>query len=161
MYRRESQGEQAWANCPSSPPRIASARELTELAATVGYPVYWVGPVPGKELELKELSGGSGGVQVVYLAEGAKAGEGSVKSLTIGSYPLPDPTAALDGFTKRPKAVVFHASDGRKVVTSKKTPTSVYFASPDNKVQVEVYDPSPKRAMNLARSGRICPVSPG
>ena len=38
------------------------------------------------------------------------------------------------------------------------SPTSVYFASPDNSVQVEVYDPSPQRAMSLALSGKVQPA---
>lgn len=138
-------------------PRIVTVDELREVAAKLGQPIYWAGPVKGRELELKEL--GEGGVQVLYLPEGTEAGGGSVKSLTIGSYPLPDPTAALEGFAKRNGSVVFHASNGRKVVTSKQSPTSVYFASPENSVQVEVYDPSSKRALNLALSGQISPTS--
>lgn len=136
--------------------RIVTVADLREAAATLGQPIYWAGPVAGTELELREL--GEEGVQVRYLAEGAEAGTGSVKSLTIGSYPLPDPTAALNGFAKRSGAIVLHASDGRKVVTSKQAPASAYFASPENSVQVEVYDPSPKRAVNLALSGKVQPA---
>lgn len=136
--------------------RIVTVAELREAAATLGQPIYWAGPAAGKELELSELP--EGGVQVLYLPEGTEAGEGSVESLTIGSYPLADPTAALEGFAKRPGSLVFHARGGRKVVVSKQSPTSAYFASPDNSIQVEVYDPSPKRAINLALSGRVQPA---
>jgi hypothetical protein len=140
-------------------PRIVTVADLREAAATLGQPIYWAGPLPGKEMELMELAGGTGGVQVAYLPEGAEAGEGSAKkALTIGSYPLPDPNAALDGFAKQPEAVVFKGSGGRKVVVSKKVPTSAYFVSPDNSVQVEVYDPSSKRAIDLALSGKVQPA---
>jgi hypothetical protein len=137
-------------------PRIVSVDELREVAVTLGQPIYWAGPVKGKELELKELS--EGGVQVLYLPEGTAAGEGSPKSLTIGSYPLPDPEKALEGFAKRDGSSAQTASDGREVVASAESPTSVYFASPDNSVQVEVYDPSPQRAMSLALSGKVQPA---
>jgi hypothetical protein len=53
---------------------------------------------------------------------------------------------------------VRHAPDGREVVTSVEKLTSVYFAGSEGDVQVEVYDPSYKRAMSLALSDRVQPV---
>jgi len=145
----------------SAAPETASARivtpaELGDVAATSGYPVYWAGLKPGTELELTELS--EGGTQVRYLPEGTEAGGGSVALTTIGSYPLPDPQESLDGFAARKGSEVLRAEDGRKVVTSSDNPTSVYFVSPDNSVQVEVYDPSPQRAMTMALSGKVRPA---
>ncbi|MGA8745184.1 MAG: hypothetical protein WB507_04905 [Solirubrobacterales bacterium] len=99
-----------------------------------------------------------GGTRVRYVPKGTRAVEGSIEVLTVSSYPLSDPTTSLQGFAKRPGAVVRHANDGSEVVSSKERPTSVYFASPDNSVQVEVYDPSPQRAMSLALSGRVQPA---
>lgn len=137
-------------------PRIVTVAELREAAATLGQPIYWAGPEAGKELELKEL--GEGGVQVVYVPEGTEPGQEPAKALTIGSYTLPDPAGALEAVAKRPGEIVRQASDGREVVTSEESPTNVYFVSPDNSVQVEVYDPSAKRAMNLALSGKVQPA---
>lgn len=156
LATRDSGGGSQPTAAEEAGPRIVTVDELREVAARLGQPIYWAGPVEGRELELKELD--EGGVQVLYLPEGTEAGGVSVKSLTIGSYPLPDPAAALEGFAKRNGSVVFHASNGRKVVTSKQSPTSVYFASPENSVQVEVYDPSSKRALNLTLSGQISPT---
>ena len=137
-------------------PRIVSAAQLREAAATLGQPIYWAGPMPGKDLELDELS--EGGVRVRYLPEGAKAGKSSSKSLTIGSYPLPNPARSLQGFAEREGSIVRHAIDGREVVTSEQAPGSAYFVSPENSVQVEVYDPSPQRAVKLALSGQVRPA---
>lgn len=89
-----------------------------------------------------------------YVAEGAEPGE----SLTIGSYPLENPSAAIQALAEEPGAIVRTAPDGRTIASSEGTPTSVYFASPDGSVQVEVYDPSPQRAMSLALSARVEPV---
>jgi len=136
--------------------KVVSEAELEDIAASAGHPVYWAGPIKGKELEATESADGD--VQVSYLDAGAEAGGGSSGLLTIGSYPLPDPSSALEGFAERKGSIVRHASDGRKVVTSTEAPTSVYFTSPDNSVQVEVYDPSPARAMSLALSGEVQPI---
>lgn len=135
--------------------RIVSPAELGDVAATAGHPVYWAGPMPGAELELTELP--DGGTQVRYPPEGSEAGEGSVETTTIGSYPLPDPQAQLDGFAKRQGSTV-HRAGGREVVVSTERPTSAYFVSPDNSVQVEVYDPSPQRALRLALSAKVRPA---
>ncbi|MGB7587672.1 MAG: hypothetical protein WBM00_03075 [Solirubrobacterales bacterium] len=156
LATRSDNGSSEPAEPEVGPPRIVAVDELREVAATLGQPIYWAGPVPGKELELNEL--GEGGVQLLYVPEGTGAGEGSPKSLTIGSYPLSDPAKALEGFAKRQGSIVHHAADGREVVTSEDTPTSVYFSSPENSVQIEVYSPSAKRAMNLALSGKVQPA---
>jgi hypothetical protein len=140
----------------SSSGRIVSEAQLGETAAKLGQPVYWAGTQAGNELELTELS--EGGTQVRYVPEGTEVAEGSAALLTIGSYPVPNPKKALEGFAKRPGSIVHHAKDGTEVLTSEGSPTSVYFVSPDNSVQVEVYDPSPQRAMSLALSGRAQPV---
>ncbi len=140
-------------------PRIVTVAELREAAVTLGQPIYWAGPMAGKELELSEL--GEGGVQVLYLPKGAEVGEQpDAYFFTVGSYPLPDPAAALEGFAKRPGTVVHRSPDGREVFVSKQRPANVYFASPDNSVQVEVYDPSSgKRALSLALSGQVSPAN--
>jgi hypothetical protein len=153
----DSESPEPAAAVEAAAPRIVTVDELREVAATLGQPIYWAGPVAGKELELKELAEG-GGVQLLYLPNGTEAGKGSPKSLTIGSYPLPDPEKALEGFAERPGSSSRTASDGREVVSSSTAPTSVYFTSPDNSVQVEVYDPSAQKAMSIALSGKVEPA---
>jgi hypothetical protein len=135
--------------------RVVTPAELQEAAAALGQPIYWAGQVAGMKLELAELAGG--GVQVFYVPENGEASNPRLL-LTVGSYPLPDPTAALQSVAGRPGAIVRRARDGRKVVSSEGSRTSVYFASPDNSVQVEVYDPSSAQAMSLALSGRVQPA---
>ena len=137
--------------------RIVTPAELTTAAAELGQPIYWAGPMAGKQLELRELGEGQG-AQVVYLPEGAEAGQDSPDALTIGSYPLADPKSAVEGYAGRAGSHVLHSSEGREVVTSDQAPTSAYFAAPDNSVQVEVYDPSTKRALTLALSAQVKPA---
>jgi len=136
--------------------KIVSVEELEEFAGESGHAVYWAGPLPGKVLEISETDAGN--VQLRYLDEGTEAGGGGGAVLTIGSYPLADPAAAVKGFGERKDSLVRHSSDGREVVTNVEKPTSVYFAGADDDVQVEVYDPNYKRAMALALSDQVRPV---
>lgn len=136
--------------------RIVEPAELAEAAATLGHPVYWAGPIAGAELELTESEDGS--AQLRYLADPGEAGTESPDALTVGSYPLADPAGALDTFAAEPGSVVNRTKDGAKVVFSEANPNSVYLVSPDNSVQVEVYDPSPRRALGLALSGQVRPA---
>lgn len=130
--------------------RVLSAGELSRFAEGLEYPVYWAGPVAGAELQLVEVDEG---VQVRYAEPGRKPAE----ELTIGSYPVANPRRAVAAVAAEAGAEVRSGAGGR-VVTNSGSPTSVYFASPDNAVEVEVYDPRPARAMSLARSGRVQPV---
>lgn len=152
LATRDGDDEAAPASSEAAETRIVDAAELGEIAALAGHPVYWAGPVAGAVMEATEGSDGS--VQVTYLEDGGD----STEALTVGTYPLPDPQGALDDFAARPGSVVRQADDGTEVVTSSEQPTSVYFVDPDNTVQVEVYDPSPSRALSLALSGRVRPA---
>lgn len=136
--------------------RIVDPAALGDAAALSGHPVYWAGQVPGTELGLSEDAGGI--VQVRYLPVGSTPEQAGEDVLTVGSYPLPDPARALTAFARRPRSRLLHGSDGKMVVTSAESPGSAYFVSPDNSVQVEVYDPVPKRALRLALSGRVRPA---
>jgi hypothetical protein len=137
--------------------RIVEAGQLADAAATLGHPVYWAGPIEGSELELTEAEDGS--TQVRYLEDPGEAGAESSSVLTIGSYPLPDPAAALDAFAAEPGSVVKRAANGAEVLFSESNPSSVYFVAPDNSVQVEVYHPQPQRALDLALAGDVRPAS--
>jgi hypothetical protein len=140
----------------AAPPRLVSEAELAGLAAEVGYRVYWAGPIAGTELELTEEP--EGGVRLRYLEGDASPGDESTAYLTIGTYPLADPVGALEAFAAEPGSVVRRAPDGREVATATAKPTSVYFANAEDGVQVEVYDPSPRRALRLALSGQVQPA---
>jgi hypothetical protein len=131
--------------------RIVSTAQLAEAAAALDQLVYWAGPVPGTKLELSEFPGG---VQVRYLRTGTPADE----SLTVATYSRANAEAELRAFAARPGSFTRGGVAGRLVVSSKEQPTSAYFAAADGSAQVEVYDPSPARALSLARSLRVRPV---
>lgn len=175
---RDSSSERAVAPI-GEVPQTVTPHELATIAARAGGPVYWAGEMLGKELEAYELA--DGGVQVRYVNDEdepptgtAETGEGwteaegwvgtdEAKRITgdtpmIGSYPLPDPAGAVAALAAQPEAIVRRSENGRVVVASAERPTSVYFASPDNRVQVEVFDPSSARALRLALSLHVRPA---
>ena len=110
----------------------------------------------GTDLELEELQGE--GVRVRYVPEGTEAGKAPPEALTVGSYLLPNPQEALETFANEPGSATRQGKNGREVVVDTEQPTSVYFVDPEDTVQVEVYDPSPEKAMSLALSGKAGPA---
>lgn len=148
--------EEAPAGGEDTGARTVSEAELAELAADSGHPVYWAGPVEGTELEANEASGGS--VLVRYLEEGTEAGRPGADSLAVGSYAIPNPRKALNTFAAEPGATVRNSPELGRVVTTPRTPESAYFVDPGDSVQVEVYDPKPKRALRLVLSGQVQPI---
>jgi hypothetical protein len=145
-------GEEA---VPATSARIVSPDELSSIAASSPTPIYWAGERSDTELELTEEGDN---YFLRYLGDGAEPEGDPGAFLTIGTYPLEDPEGAMTAIAGEPKAIVREADDGVEVVSSEENPNSVYFASPDNSVQVEIYDSSPETAMDLALSGEVRPV---
>lgn len=136
---------------------IVTAEELTSLASEAGFPVYWAGEIPGTEMELVVYEDVS--AWITYLDAGTEPGPESVAtSLSVSTYAMEDPAAAVDAIGERTGAIVRTSEAGREVVTNRASRNSVYFAGSEGEVQVEVYDPQPRRAMALALSERVRPV---
>jgi hypothetical protein len=135
---------------------IVSVNELREKVALQGTPVYWAGERPGTELELSQSGGGR--TYVRYLTGGAEAGDPRPAFLTVGTYEMANPVAALRRQSGQPGGVLARAPGGATVYFSRANPHSVYLAYPGVGAQIEVYDPDFKRALRLVDSGRIVPV---
>jgi hypothetical protein len=148
--------DEGGSDIPVGKPRIVSAQQLSDLASSEGHPVYWAGALPKTRLELTKTKNGN--VYVRYLGPKDQTGDPHPNFLTVGTYPLENAFGALTRASKRPGAVVAHTPDGALVVTAKALPTSVYIAYPQSGLQTEVFDPSPKRARDLAVSGKIQPI---
>ena len=90
-----------------------------------------------------------------YLPLGVKAGAPEGKYLIVATYPFPKAFAALQA--------VAHGSQiglpgGGIAVVDQAYPKSVHLAYPGVAYQVEVFDPSPARARQVAVSGDVQPV---
>ncbi len=137
-------------------PKVVSPARLRALASTLGYPLYWAGPRAGMRYELTRTAGGN--VYIRYLPPDAGAGDRRPLFLAIGSYPVRNPFTQVKAASKRPGAVSLKLSGGGIAVYDRSRPTSVYFAYPDSKVQVEVYAPGGRTARSLVLAGRIAPI---
>ena len=132
-----------------------SAEALTSFASSHDGPVYWVGPMAARKLELTSTSTGT---FVRYLPLSASIGN-SARAITVGTYPMRNAYATAVGRAKATQMTSREAAGGGLAVWSKTRPTSVYLAFPGVPQLVEVYSPDADQARTLALSGRIRPVS--
>jgi hypothetical protein len=136
-------------------PTIVSQAELERFAGTLDYPVYWAGPKAGFSYE---LTAASGRVWVRYLPAGVKAGDPRPSFLVVGTYRQPRSLAGLRRAASQPDGVSERIPDGGLLVYNSQRPTSVYFAYPGVKYQVEVYAPSAETARSLVAAGKATPL---
>lgn len=137
-------------------PRLVGEDDLREHEELVGHPVYWLGE-PSGELEMKEDKDGS--VYLRYLPTGAKAGDERTAARAVATYLEPDAVRALRGAAKRERTFLKSTPDGKVVLLN--SATAVYFAYPDEGVEVQVFDPKPAAALRSVLQGNVVPVGDG
>lgn len=140
----------------ASQPRVVSSADLRSTAATLGHPLYWVGPRLGNRYELTKSAGGN--VYVRYLPPNVRAGDRRADFLAVGTYPVRNPFAQTRAAGRRHGAVTLKLPGGGIAVYDRARPTSVYFAYPGSNVQVEVYSPRSQEARTLVLAGQVVPV---
>jgi hypothetical protein len=136
--------------------REVSVPQLRAYADSSATPVYWAGPIPGRRLELTETDDGN--VFVRYLTADAVVADARPAFTTVGSYPFADAAAEVRRRSDAPGMQSAQAPRGGLATWSRERPSSVYLGFAGTDVLVEVYDPSPKRARELALSGRVVRV---
>jgi hypothetical protein len=135
-------------------PAAVSQDDLVALAGAEGMPVYWAGPIAGRELELTTSADGT---FVRYLPPGARAGDARL-ALTVATYAVADAFATAEARAKGEGMIARETRNGGLAVWSREQPTSVYVAFAGVPQLVEVYAPDAAEARALALSGRIRPV---
>jgi hypothetical protein len=131
----------------------ASVADLRALASSVGHPVYWAGPSANDTYELTKTRNGN--IYIRYLPKGTELGDPRPKFTTVATYPSATAYTTLEAGAKRKDATVYRFKSGALAVTYSKTPSSVFFAFPSSPYIVEVFDPSPARAVKLVTSGQV------
>jgi hypothetical protein len=144
------------ATVPEIGPVAATPAALGGLSDQVGHPIYWIGPRPRRTYELTRTS--SGRIFIRYLPPGAEVGNKRADYTIVGTYPVPDALEVLRKLSKQEGEKGVLAPGGGLAVYSIDAPNNVYVAFPGSDVQVEVFDPRPKRALRLVTSGRVAPV---
>jgi hypothetical protein len=158
LLLRPDSGQKAATGKPAAHivPRLVSPAELHAVAGRLRYPLYWVGTRRDTRYELTRVADGRTFVR--YLTGGAKAGDPHPAFLAIGTYALDNAFAAIKAAGRRPGTISLKLTGGAMAVYDRARPTSVYFAYPGSRVQVEVYDPSAQLARGLVLSGRVVPI---
>jgi len=137
-------------------PVRSSPAGLKRLAGHLSRPVFWLGAMHRRTLELSRSPDGR--VYVRYLPAGVAVGARR-PALSVGSYPLASAFAATKAAARAAGTVRIRMPGGAIAFYAKARPTNVYVAFPGVDEQVEVYDPSGGGAQRLVAAGRVVPVS--
>ena len=129
---------------------------LRALSVAVGHPIYWAGPAVDTTYELTRTP--SGRIFVRYIPTGIPVGIANASFTIVGTYPVSNAYKVLHRLAKKGGETSFEAPRGGFAVYAKSASTNIYVAYPGQNLQIEVYDPSPKRARSLITSGRVAPV---
>jgi hypothetical protein len=150
----------AVARVPGSPresrPVLVSEKSLTKVATKAQRPIYWAGALPNQTYELTTTA--QGGYLVRYLPPEAAIGV-QTPYLTVATYPVKNPLAAIRRLSKAKGAVLLKLAGGGLAVVSPQFAKSIYLAYPGSPYEVEVFDPSLARARRLVTSGQIIAVA--
>jgi hypothetical protein len=149
----DGNGEPRAGASPRAAARAATVRDLEALPAAVGHKVYWAGERPGYTYELTQTSDGS--IYVRYLPTGVELGSDLPDFTTVGTYPHRNAFATVRKLSRRRGALVREIDDGGLAAAKPARPSSVYLAYPKTALLIEVFDPSPERALRLVTSGRV------
>lgn len=143
------------ANNPTSNVKAVTQAQLATLAASVGHPIFWVGPRAGMTYELTQSSNGN--IAIRYLPAGVKVGSGS-PYLTVATYPFTGAYAALQVVGRQSGATsVTLPKDGLAVVSSA-LPDNVHAAFPFVDYQAEIFDPTAGTAESLIAKGKLTTI---
>jgi hypothetical protein len=139
----------------AAPASAASVPQLTELARSLGHPIFWVGPKAGYTYELTQTE--SGKVFVRYLPPGVEVGSDK-PYLTVATYPFPEALTALQKQGTAKGAVTVRLPQGGFAVLDNGYPQSTHVAYPGVDYQIEVFDPSPAAAMQTVAAGHLAAI---
>jgi hypothetical protein len=132
--------------------------ELRAMLNDVGVTAFWAAPESGATYTA--TVGSTLDVLIRYIPEGASVEEVADQTLMIATYPVPGAYAALEVAAQEANAISSVTEDGALVYYRSDLPSNVYLAYPDQPFQIEVFDPSGGRALELATEpGRIQPVN--
>jgi hypothetical protein len=134
---------------------LISAPALPNETADVAYPVYWLGPKPGVEYEVTLISDGR--TYIRYLPTGVEA-QSPDPYLTVGSYEQANAYDVLKGLAKRPGQSTVTIPNGGLALRYQGKSNGIYAAFPGDDTQIEIFDPTPGKALDFAKSGALAPV---
>jgi hypothetical protein len=140
-------GSSSDAKTPSSGAEAVTAQQLSQLAVTLHHPIFWLGPKHGFTYELTKLANGN--IYVRYLPAGVQVGANK-PYLTVATYPFPGAAAAMQKQASATGAMTTRLAHHGLAVLDAQYPESTHAAYRNVNYEVEVYDPTPRAALQLA-----------
>jgi len=136
----------------SSSAKAVSVDQIRNLAASVGHPVYWVGPRDSVTYELTRQKDGT--IIIRYLPQGTRVGD-KKPYLSVATYPFGGAYPALQKVARKSDSASFKIPGDGLAVFAKRYPQSIHVAYPGASHQAEVYDPERGAAAELLKSGEL------
>ena len=155
VYRYVTKDTVDTVTTPTNPgPVIMTKEQLSATVAASGHSLYWAGP---QGMQTWEVTISNRDVYVRYLPVGVAAGSQTLY-LTVGTYEKADTYAGLVQAAAVKGATSKKLAGGSLVVQPAGKDTSAYFAFPGKDLLMEVFDPTPGKAMQLVMSGVVQPI---
>jgi hypothetical protein len=140
---------------PTPQPLTVSTSGLERLQQLLKQPIYWLGEEAGVGYEFTQTPNRR--VYLRYLPEGVKPGaSGSYR--TVGTYPMANAFAVTKQASLKLGNVRIAVGGNAVAFAPGRATRNAYVAFPGVPYQVEVYDPSPGRAIQLVASGAVTRV---
>jgi hypothetical protein len=129
--------------------KIALAEtELKEIGQKTNQPIYWVGSSPEGVYTLTLAENEQSYVK--YLPADSQTSDLENAYRIIATYLKPDAFSVTQSAGNQPGAVTLTNSEGAVIYYSSLTPNNVYLAYPGRNFQIEIFDPVPGAALELA-----------
>jgi hypothetical protein len=144
---------------PVLAPTKMTTVQLLEYAHALGHALYWIGDYEGYDYEVTRNEIGE--IYIRYLPTGTASGDQSGDYTIIGTHPQAQAYAIVQARVEREELECEDVPEGGNVVWATERPTNVYLVYPDFPFIIEIYDPDSERAMQIALTGEVCPLSAG
>lgn len=131
--------------------------ELKAAVIKLNTVVYWAGPLENAKYTLTMNEAGAAFIR--YLPNGDGANDTAKKYLTVATYMVNAAFDAVKAAGNEQDGIGLTTADGAAVYYNKNSATNVYMAYPGQDLQIEVFDPTPGRALQLVNTtGLLKPV---
>ena len=134
-----------------------SADGLKTAVKALGKTVYWAGDDADNTYVLQTFTDGR--VWVRYVPKGGDPNASGAVYRLMGSYPIKNAFSVTKAASSGDGSVLVTNADGSIVLYNKSKMTNAYIAFPKVDVQIEIFDPTPGKALALATSGAIVPIA--
>lgn len=150
-------------NSSNSPSQSATGQmalteaELKSVVANLNSVVYWVGPLENARYTLDVTDAGAAFVR--YLPNGEGANDTAKNYLIVATYRVNAAYDAVKTAGNEQDGIGLMTSEGAAVYYNKNAATNVYLAYPGQDLQIEVFDPTPGKALQLVNTtGLVKPI---